>query len=353
MPVGTQAAVKSLTPEELEEIGCGLILGNAYHLHLRPGDELIARAGGLHRYMGWSGALLTDSGGFQVFSLAGLRRIEEDGVQFQSHIDGSLHLFTPESVMGIERSLGADIIMAFDECPPYPSDPEYSKQSMERTHRWAARCLEAYERNARCAAGGWGQALFGIVQGGIHRELREESARALTSMDFPGYAVGGLAIGEKSALRNQAISWSTAILPSEKPRYLMGVGTPSDILDAVQRGIDMFDCVLPTRNARNAQVFTSQGVLNLRNARFNEDFTPPDPECECRVCSRHTRAYMRHLFRANEILGPRLATYHNLHFYHRLMRNIRNSIRNGTFLTFREQFMKSYTQEISEEIDDQ
>jgi queuine tRNA-ribosyltransferase len=344
MPVGTQATVKAMTPGELREIGFGLILGNTYHLHLRPGEELIARAGGLHRFSGWEGAMLTDSGGFQVFSLSGLRRIGADGVQFQSHIDGSKHEFTPESVMRIERDLGADIIMAFDECAPYPCTYDYAVEAMERTHRWAERCLAAYEGFERRAAGGWAQALFGIVQGGVHRELREQSARFLVGLDLPGYAVGGLAVGEAPEQRNESIAWTTALLPLDKPRYLMGVGTPIDILDAVERGIDMFDCVLPTRNARNAQVFTSAGVLNLRNAKFAEDFGPIDAACDCSVCARHSRAYIKHLFKANEILGPRLTTYHNLYFYHRLMADIRAAIRASRFREFRDEFTRRYRQ---------
>ncbi len=338
MPVGTQATVKAMTPGELTELGYRIILGNTYHLHLRPGEDRIAAAGGLHRFQGWDGALLTDSGGFQVFSLAGLRRIGADGVEFQSHIDGSRHVFTPESVMDIERKLGADIIMAFDECAPYPSTEEYAREAMERTHRWAERCLRAYDAAGRQAAGGWDQALFGIVQGATYRVLREESARTLTAMDFPGYAIGGLAVGETRDARNTCLAWCTDRLPAEKPRYLMGVGTPIDILDAVQRGVDMFDCVLPTRNARNAQVFTRDGVLNMRNARFADDFTPLDPECGCAVCHRHTRAYVRHLFQANEILGPRLTTYHNLHFYGALMRSIRQAVREDRLAALRTEY---------------
>ena len=342
MPVGTQATVKAMTPGELTEIGFGLILGNTYHLHLRPGEDALVRAGGLHRFEGWDGALLTDSGGFQVFSLKGLRRIGEDGVTFQSHIDGSKHEFTPESVMKIEADIGADIIMAFDECPPHDKPLEYVRDSTDRTHRWAARCLEAYNSVNRRATCGWGQALFGIVQGGIERELREWSAKTLVDMDFPGYAIGGLAVGESAEARNSSIEWSTALLPAEKPRYLMGVGTPIDILNAVARGVDMFDCVLPTRNARNAQVFTARGVINMKNAIHAEDDTPLDPECDCAVCRRHTRAYVRHLFRTNEILAPRLTTYHNLYFYHRLMREIREAIRCGKFEAYRQNFIEKY-----------
>ncbi len=342
MPVGTQATVKAMTPEELAEIGFSIILGNTYHLHLRPGEGLIARAGGLHRYQGWDGALLTDSGGFQVFSLSGLRRIGEEGVRFQSHIDGSPHEFNAESVMQIERDLGADIIMAFDECAPYPSTPEYARAAMERTHRWTRRCAAAYDASGRLATGGWPQALFGIVQGGVYPEMRAESAAELVALNLPGYAIGGLAVGEEASERNSTIAVTTPLLPREKPRYLMGVGTPIDILEAVERGVDMFDCVLPTRNARNAQVFTSQGVLNLRNARFAEDFGPLDPNCGCRACRRHTRAYVKHLFRANEILGPRLTTYHNLSFYHRLLADIRAALRSGTFIQFKSTFLASY-----------
>ena len=344
MPVGTQATVKAMTPGELREIGFGLILGNTYHLHLRPGEDLIARAGGLHRFQGWGGALLTDSGGFQVFSLAGLRRIGEDGVQFQSHLDGSKHVFTSESVMQIERDLGADIIMAFDECAPYPSTPDYARQAMDRTHRWAERCLLSYNASGRRATGGWPQALFGIVQGGVYPDLRTESAQTLAAMDFPGYAVGGLAVGEPYAQRNDTIAHTTPLLPADKPRYLMGVGTPPDLLEAVERGIDMFDCVLPTRNARNAQVFTSEGVLNLRNAKYAEDWGPIDAACACQVCRTHTRAYIRHLFNAKEILAPRLTTYHNLAFYHRLMADIRANLRQGTFRVFKQTFLEKYAQ---------
>ncbi len=331
MPVGTQATVKAMTPSEVRDLGYDLILGNTYHLHLRPGEDRIARAGGLHRFCGWEGAMLTDSGGFQVFSLAGLRRIGADGVEFQSHIDGSRHLFTPESVMETQRKLGADIIMAFDECAPYPCDYEYAKGAMERTHRWAQRCKDAYNAVDRKAAGGWDQALFGIVQGAAYQDLRQKSAMALADMDFPGYAIGGLAVGENKESRNACTERCTGILPEDKPRYLMGVGAPADILDAVARGVDMFDCVLPTRNARNAQIFTRRGVLNLRNARFADDFGPLDPECECQACRRHTRAYVRHLFQAKEILGPRLTTYHNLHFYADMMRQIRDAIARDGF----------------------
>jgi len=342
MPVGTQATIKSLTPVEVWGLDYRIILGNTYHLHLRPGEDRIAAAGGLHKFQGWDGALLTDSGGFQVFSLSGLRRIGEDGVEFQSHIDGSRHLFTPESVMEIQRKIGADIVMAFDECPPYPSNHGYAQDSMVRTHRWAERCRAAYVSADRKSAEGWDQALFGIVQGATHRDLREESARYLSGLDLPGYAIGGLAVGEPAETRNDTVDWCTTLLPEEKPRYLMGVGTPVDILDAVERGVDMFDCVLPTRNARNAQVFTASGVLNLRNARFADDFGPIDADCGCSVCSRHSRAYIRHLFQSKEILGPRLTTYHNLFFYSALMGGIRHAIEQNLFLQFRKSFVARY-----------
>ncbi len=342
MPVGTQATVKAMTPEELEEIGFRLILGNTYHLHLRPGEQRIAEQGGLHRFSGWNGALLTDSGGFQVFSLKTLRKIEEDGVRFQSHIDGSQRYFNSESVMEIEHKLGADIIMAWDECAPLPCTDEYARQAMERTHRWLLRCISAWKSAGCRAEGGWPQALFGIVQGGTVQSLREESAQFLAGQNLPGYAVGGLAVGENPEQRRQAIEWSVRHLPAEKPRYLMGVGLPVDILDAVERGIDMFDCVLPTRNARNAQVFTSRGTLNLRNARFQQDASPLDSACSCRVCRRHTRAYVHHLFRANEILGLRLTTYHNLAFYHNLMSEVRLALKEERFAAFKSSFLAEY-----------
>jgi len=326
MPVGTQGTVKGASVGDLSAMGYHLLLANTYHLHLRPGDALIARIGGLHRFVGWNGALLTDSGGFQVFSLTELRTVEEDGIRFRSHLDGSALFFSPESVMEIQHNLGADIAMAFDECVPYPCDRAYAQEAMERTHRWAVRGREAPRVSGQKAAGGWPQALFGIVQGATYRDLREQSARFLTDVDLPGYAIGGLAVGEDRQLRNDCIEWCTAVLPEDKPRYLMGVGTPRDILDAVLRGVDMFDCVLPTRNGRTGQLFTSQGVLNIRNARYAEDPCPPDPECDCAVCRNHSRAYLRHLFNSREMLGPILATHHNLHFYARLMERIRHAI---------------------------
>lgn len=342
MPVGTQATVKAMTPGELSELGFRIILGNTYHLHLRPGEDRVELAGGLHRFSGWDGAMLTDSGGFQVFSLSKLRRIGTHGVEFQSHIDGSRHTFDPKSVMEIQRKLGADIIMAFDECAPYPCEYGYAREAMDRTHAWAWRCLAAYDDSGRRATAGWDQALFAIVQGATFRDLREESAQTLAKLDFPGYAIGGLAVGESATARNECVEWCTWILPADKPRYLMGVGTPADILEAVARGVDMFDCVLPTRNARNAQVFTRRGVLNMRNARFADDFGPLDPECFCAVCQRHSRAYVRHLFQAKEILGPRLTTYHNLYFYGNLMKEARESIRRNDFASYKESVITAW-----------
>jgi queuine tRNA-ribosyltransferase len=323
MPVGTQATVKGAAAGDLEALGFGLILANTYHLHLRPGDELVASMGGLHAFSGWGGSILTDSGGYQVFSLAKLRRIEDDGIRFQSHLDGAQVHFTPERVMAIQRNLGADIAMAFDECAPHPCDIAYARQAMARTHRWLERCMEAHDGRT---TSGRPQALFGIVQGATYQDLREESAAFLTSLDLPGYAIGGLAVGEERDIRNRCVEWCTAGLPDHKPRYLMGVGTPADIVDAVRRGVDMFDCVLPTRNGRTGQVFTSEGVLNLRNARYAEDAAPLDIRCSCLVCRNHTRAYMRHLFATHEMLGPILATHHNLAFYAALMEQIREAI---------------------------
>lgn len=326
MPVGTQATVKAMTPGELRELGYCIVLANTYHLHLRPGEQVVSAAGGVHRFAGWNGAVLTDSGGFQVFSLARLRTISDDGVEFQSHIDGSSHVFTPESVMDMQRAIGADIVMAFDECVPYPCDEDYARAAMQRTFRWAVRCKRHHAKHNGQAEGGWPQALFGIVQGGTYEALRRESAAMLTDLELPGYAIGGLAVGEPRDKRCECVEWCTEILPEAKPRYLMGLGTPADILDAVERGVDLFDCVLPTRNARNGQIFTWSGPINIRNAEYAKDFSPPDPQCSCTVCRQHTRAYLRHLFLAREILAYRLATYHNLAFYSAFMDRIRTAI---------------------------
>lgn len=336
MPVGTQATVKAMSPEELKEIGAGIILSNTYHLYLRPGHEVIAEAGGLHRFMNWDKAILTDSGGFQVFSLGALRKITEAGVTFRSHLDGSEHTLSPEKVMAIQESLGADIIMVFDECAPYPSDREYIKDSMCRTTRWAERCLKSKRRPD--------QALFAIVQGGMYHDLRRESARDLVAMDFPGYAVGGLSVGEPPELMHQVLETVAPHLPADKPRYLMGVGTADYLVEAVARGMDMFDCVLPTRIARNGTVMTRHGYLTVRNAPFARDFRPLDEGCDCYACRHYTRAYIRHLLKANEILGFRLTTCHNLHVLTQLMTCIRGSILDGTFPKFYRDFTARFGQ---------
>ncbi len=334
MPVGTRATVKAMTPRELEEVGARIILGNTYHLYLRPGHELIKEAGGLHSFMAWPGAILTDSGGFQVFSLGDLRKITEEGVEFRSHIDGSKHFFTPEKVMEIEMALGADIAMAFDECPPHTVSYDYAKEAMERTTRWAQRCLLAHDKEE--------QALFGIVQGGMYKDLREISAKDLVSLDFPGYAIGGLSVGEPKPLMYDMLEATVPFLPFHKPRYLMGVGSPDCLLEGVLRGIDMFDCVLPTRIARNGTVFTGQGKIVIRNALYKNDHSPLDAECGCYACRNFTKAYIRHLFNVDEILGLRLTTIHNLHFLLELMQKIREAISNDDLLSFREEFYSKY-----------
>ncbi|MBD3346519.1 MAG: tRNA guanosine(34) transglycosylase Tgt [Chitinivibrionales bacterium] len=330
MPVGTQATVKSLSPRELQECGSSIILANTYHLHLRPGDMLIRDAGGLHAFENWDRAILTDSGGFQVFSLKDISKITEDGVWFQSHLDGSRHFFSPESVMEIEHNLGADIIMAFDECPSADADDSEKVKAVERTIRWAARCIEAHVKTPFHF--GYNQALFGITQGGTNKELRKKCTTELVAMDFPGYAVGGLAVGEKIETMYEIAEYNASLLPTEKPRYLMGVGMPRDILECIERGIDMFDCVLPTRNGRNGSVFTWNGKLNLRNAGHARDFdTPIDPECSCYACTNFSRSYLRHCILAGEILGIRLTTLHNIYFFLYLVRKAREHILNGTF----------------------
>ncbi len=324
IPVGSQGAVKAMEHRELLELDARIVLGNAYHLFLRPGTDLIRRAGGLHRFIGWQRAILTDSGGYQVFSLAQLRRIDEEGVEFRSHLDGSLHRFTPEFVVEVQRALGSDIMMVLDDCTPYPSEFEYAKRSHEMTLRWAGRCREAFDRTQ--PEYDFDQALFGIVQGSVFEDLRRRSARSLVAMDFDGYAIGGLSVGEPLELLYAMTEICTTHLPEAKPRYLMGVGTPVNLLEAIARGVDMFDCVLPTRNGRNGAVFTREGVLNLRNAAFRDDFRPFDPACQCYACRSFTRAYVRHLFQANEILGMQLATIHNLSYYFWLMEEARRAI---------------------------
>ncbi len=326
LPVGTQGTVKSLTPEELVEVGVEGILGNTYHLYLKPGHETIGRLGGLHRFIHWERPILTDSGGYQIFSLAKLRKISEDGVTFQSHIDGSEHFLTPEKVMEIQRTLGSDIAMVLDECVPYPSPHEYVKASTRLTTLWAERCLKARRSDD--------PALFGIVQGGMYRDLREESARDLTRLNFQGYAIGGLSVGEPKSIMQDVLEWTTPFLPENGPRYLMGVGTPEDILHATIQGIDLFDCVLPTRNARNGMLFTSKGKISIKQARYAEDPGPIDESCLCYSCRHYSRAYLRHLYLANEILSSRLNTIHNIYYYMELMKEIRAAIEEGRLVEF-------------------
>ena len=333
MPVGTQGTVKTLSPEELHTMGTGVILGNTYHLFLRPGHEIVKKAGGLHRFMNWDGAILTDSGGFQVFSLGALRKISEEGVAFRSHHDGSKQFLSPEKSMEIQMALGSDIAMAFDECTPYPADYEYACRSMRLTTRWAKRCQAVHNRED--------QALFGIVQGGMYADLRQESAEQLVAMDFPGYAIGGLSVGEPKPLMYEVLEQTVPFLPQNKARYLMGVGTPDCLVEGVARGIDMFDCVFPTRVARNGTAITSQGRVVIRNAAYIEDFTPLDPECDCYTCRNYSRAYLRHLIRCDEIFGLRLMSLHNLHYLIKLMHQIRTAIIDGNYPEFRKLFWRN------------
>ena len=336
MPVGTQATVKTQSPEELKEMGSGIILANTYHLWLRPGDELVAQAGGLHKFMNWDQPILTDSGGFQVYSLVqNKKNISEEGVKFKSHLDGRELFLNPEKAISIQNNLGSDIMMSFDECPPFYQPYDYVKASVERTSRWAERGLKAHQRPHD-------QGLFGIVQGAGFEDLRRQSAHDLVSMDFPGYSIGGLAVGESHAEMNAVLDFTTPLLPEDKPRYLMGVGAPDSLIDGVIRGVDMFDCVLPTRIARNGTAMTSFGRVNIKNAKYELDFTPLDPECDCYCCSNYTRAYLRHLFKADETFGLRLLSYHNLHFLINLMTNVRQAIMDDNLLEFREDFCEKY-----------
>lgn len=330
MPVGTHATVKAMTPEELTEVGAQIILANTYHLYMRPGHELVARMGGLHEFMHWQGPILTDSGGFQVFSLGELRKITEEGVKFQSHLDGSYHFISPETSMAIQEALGGDIIMCFDECPPYPADYAYIAKSMEMTGRWALRCKNVKKRAD--------QALFGIVQGGMFSDLRERSALALQEIGFDGYALGGVSVGEEKELMHDVMGFSAPFFPVDKPRYVMGIGAPEDLIEGINAGFDMFDCVMPTRNARNGMVFTSFGRLNIKGSRYAEDRLPIDPECGCYVCKNYSRAYLRHLFKSGEILASRLNTWHNLHYYLSLMAGARRAIAEDRFADFRRDF---------------
>ena len=331
MPVGTAGTVKGATPDELRACGSRTILANTYHLYLRPGHEVVRDLGGLHRFMDWSGTILTDSGGFQVFSLAELRRIDDEGVRFKSHLDGSQHLLTPEKSMEVQACLGSDVAMALDECPALPAPHAAVEEAVARTTRWARRCREAYRGPG---------VLFGIVQGGEDPALRERSARELCELDFPGYAIGGVSVGESHEAIVTVVRHAAPLLPPERPRYLMGVGKPIDLVEAVAAGCDMFDCVLPTRNARNGQLFTSQGKINIKRSEFRADPAPLDPDCVCEACTRYSRAYLRHLHVCGEILGARLNTLHNLTYYHRLMDRMRQAIEAGALARFREEFLR-------------
>jgi len=335
MPVGTAATVKSVKPEDVADTGADIILSNTYHLYLRPGHEIVREAGGIHKFMNWNGAVLTDSGGFQVFSLASLRKITEEGVQFRSHIDGSSHMLSPEKSMEIQHALGADIIMAFDECAPYPADRQYVQNSLERTTRWLARCKEVHQNTEN-------QSLFGIMQGGMYDDLRYESAMGITELDLPGYAIGGLSVGEPKDVMYEVLEHCVGHLPKEKPRYLMGVGSPDCLFEGVERGVDMFDCVLPTRNARHGTAMTSRGRISIKNAQYERDFTPLDPECDCYTCQNYSRAYLRHLFKANEMLLSTLLSTHNIYFLVRVMKKIREAIEEDRFIEYKKEFYDQY-----------
>jgi len=339
MPVGTQATVKAMTVDELKEIESQIILSNTYHLYLRPGHELVKKAGGLHKFMNWDKPILTDSGGFQVFSLGDLRKITEEGVEFRSHLDGSKHFISPEKAVEIQNALGSDIMMIFDECAPYPADWQYVKNSLERTTRWAKRCKEAHKNTEN-------QALFGIIQGGMYEDLRRQSAAELLELDLPGYAVGGLSVGEPKHLMYEVLDYTMPLMPKGKPRYLMGVGSPDCLIEGAIRGIDMFDCVLPTRIGRNGTAMTSQGKVIIKNSKHIEAFEPLDPECDCYTCKNYSRAYLRHLFKADEILGLRLLTYHNLYFLLKLMGEVRQAIREDRLLDYRNEFFTKYGYEL-------
>jgi len=332
MPVGTQGTVKGLLPETLQEIGAQIILANTYHLYLRPGHKLIEQLGGLHKFMHWERPILTDSGGFQVFSLGELRKISEEGAAFQSHLDGSRHLLTPELSVEIQRALGSDIVMVFDECIPHPAERDYVVESTKLSARWAQRCRDVLPTGSSDAA------LFGIVQGGMYSDLRQQSAEQLQEIGFEGYALGGLSVGEEVTLMYEMMEFSLPLLPLDKPRYVMGVGTPENLVEGVARGCDMFDCVMPTRNARNGNLFTSFGKISIKQARYREDSGPLDPECNCYVCRNYSRAYLRHLFMSGEILSSVLNTHHNLYYYQQLMAEIRMALEKGTFTEFRRDF---------------
>jgi queuine tRNA-ribosyltransferase len=332
MPVGTQGAVKALTPDQVRGLGAEIILGNAYHLYLRPGHRLIAAQGGLHRFMNWDGPILTDSGGFQIYSLAALRTITEEGAAFQSHIDGSSHFLSPEAAVEIQEALGSDIMMCLDECIPYPAARKEAEAALGRTARWAARCKSSRRNHS--------QALFGIIQGGVYTDLRRRSAESLLEIDFDGYALGGLSVGEPKELMLENLAETALLLPEDRPRYLMGVGTPEDLVDCVYHGIDMFDCVMPTRSARNGLLFTNGEKVVIKNARYREDGSPVDSACDCYTCLNYSRAYLRHLYVAGEILAMVLNTIHNLRYYLRLMERIRAAVREGRYRDFRKRFLE-------------
>jgi len=334
MPVGTQGTVKAVNQHYLKsDIKAQIVLSNTYHLYLRPGTDVLEKAGGLHKFMNWDKPILTDSGGYQVFSLSELRKLKKDGVEFRSHLDGSKHFFTPEKVIGIQRSIGSDIMMVLDECTPFPCDYQYAKNSKELTSSWAVLNKEAFENSEPLY--GHNQFLFGIIQGSTFKDLRESSAEDLLAIGFDGYAIGGLAVGEPTELMYEIVDFTTDIMPEDKPRYLMGVGKPENILKAIERGIDMFDCVMPTRNGRNANLFTSAGVLSMRNAKHKDDFTTIDIECDCYTCKNFTKAYLRHLFIAGEILALELASIHNLHYYLNLVKTARSKIIEGSFVEWK------------------
>ncbi|AGY81281.1 MULTISPECIES: tRNA guanosine(34) transglycosylase Tgt [Carnobacterium] len=335
MPVGTLASVKSLAPEELESMGASIILSNTYHLWLRPGEDIVEEAGGLHKFMNWDKGILTDSGGFQVFSLSDLRRIEEEGVHFRNHLNGSKMFLSPEKAINIQNKLGPDIMMSFDECPPFDESFDYVKKSVERTSRWAERGLKAHAKPDS-------QGLFGIIQGAGFKELRQQSARDLVSMDFPGYSIGGLSVGEPKESMNKVLEYTTPFIPEDKPRYLMGVGTADSLIDGVMRGVDMFDCVLPTRIARNGTCMTSKGRVVIKNAQYERDFGPLDDKCDCYTCRNYTRAYIRHLIKADETFGLRLTSYHNLYFLLNVMKDVRQAIMDDNLLEYRESFFEEY-----------
>ena len=335
MPVGTAATVKAMRPEEVRDMGAEIILANTYHLYLRPGHEVVKAAGGLHSFMNWERPILTDSGGFQVFSLGAMRKISEEGVEFRSHIDGSKHMLSPEKSMEIQNALGSDIIMAFDECIPYPADRSYVRDSLERTTRWLKRCREYHRDTER-------QSLFGIMQGGMYKDLRRESAEQIVDLDLPGYAIGGLSVGEPKEIMYDIMDDCVDLLPDDRPRYLMGVGSPDCLFEGVERGIDMFDCVLPTRIARHGMAMTSQGRVNIKNAKYEKDFTPLDPACDCYTCRNYSKAYLRHLFKSDEILSSMLMTNHNLYFLINTMKNMRKAIEEDRFTEYKKEFYENY-----------